>query len=662
MRRFHWLIFFLLAAAVIFSMGGCDSDDDEQGGPDSDRLMVITSPVLQVGQSYKIFRGDNVRIYGTNAKYYIAPIDNDEVPAVINLQFTDILSEDLPFVITAADEDAFVLLSYNPYGTVYSDYTTEAGGVIRLTGGTQQLMYSGLNVAGASLLEASAINIDTSNEITITLNDYSAQVNGGSYAPEYEYVWHADPQHRYEYYTEGDSEEELDESELEIEPLNGVYIAHDIRYVSNTINFEGIISVDDGQEYVAYYSETVQNQVARELGEGFEGPYIFATLPTINQTQSDEDEDDVEVSAALNNSDIPAFRKMTYSPEEAYENPVLHIVAAGTYRLRGTWLGQILVDPGENEDIAIILDGVTVSCDTGPAVVFRNVRECGPTELDEVGSLDIGSNILGEGSERAGAIVVIADGSINTISGTNTPRILKPEKKDDTITIIDGTDFSQQATLCKMDGVFYSSVSIAIGAARNTGNGRLNIISTTRGGLEAEEHMLLNSGTVTVTAEKDGINVNDNASVFTMNGGNMRITAKGGSGISSNGYIVLNNGTLDITAIRDSRQFNSIGNGPLHASIDVYVDTDRLTYVHQAYTEDTNPEDPNDNNNENPEENRTLNKQLVTVRDTFGSVILRIRYDTPEHDNATTGRTIPVESDVFTLQHRVNSFSGVKRK
>lgn len=687
MKRFCRIVYILLAAVWILSLSGCDWEhDDDQPAKTStassvnDNLMVITSPVLKQYESYKIFRGDKVKVSGTNARYYVAPISDGDVPVVLNLQFDDVLSEDVPFAITTADEDYAVVLSYNPNGTYFSDIATEYGSVIRTGGGTQQLRYNGLDVSGASV-EASSLYADTSNEIVIMLDDKTARITtktGTHGIDEYYFAWHADPYHRNEYYTEDiDGTEELTKEEMlaeifpepdedeeededgdddddEEQELVRAYINHDIRYITSDLNFEGIISDDYTHEYLAYYSDAVQEEAAAELGAGFEGPYIFATLPIMNTNTSIESEDEAEVTSALNNTLVNTFASMTHTAEEAFDNPVLHIIESGTYRLQGTWLGQIMLEPGDTEDITIILDNVTISCDAGPAIVFSNARECGPE--DNIVSFDAGDILRSD----AGAKLIIANRSVNNISGKNVYRILKAEKNNDRVTAINGRDIFQQAQLCKMDGAIHSSVSLAIGAENNSGGGKLNVTSPTYQGITSERHMLIDSGTITVTAEEDGISVNaKDASVFTMDGGNLTITAKRGDGIDSGNCIVLNIGTLDITSGNDSEQLSYWEGGALRADNELYL-SDNVTYTHQAYVDDGSgdSEDPSDNTGGGGTI-RTMTKQPVTIHDENGAVLLRITYASPVEDEDTEERTIPSGSYVFPLEHRVNSFSGI---
>lgn len=668
MKRFQVSIIFMFMALTAFIFSGCGGSSDG-GGPAKDKLMVLTSKVFEIGESYKLYRGDRVSIRGTDARYYVAPIDESDLVS-LNLEFKDPISDDVPFVITKADNDSAVVFAYNPAGRTEKDTTTEYGSVIRFGGGTQQLKYTGLNVAGTSAsssssressLTASAIDLDISEEIVINLNGTKAAINSTDIT-DYDFIWHADPNHRDEYFTYGsDSSEEITEAEMNalIDPVMGVYIARDIRYTPDNVSFSGTARKDEDTEYVSYYSDSVAKQAAAELGAGFEGPYIFATLPVTNMRG--------ETPSPESNSEIESYSSMTHSASEAYNNPVLHIVEGGVYRLKGKWDGQIWIDVEDTEDVALILDGVNITCTVAPAIVFYSARECGPTE--NVVSFDVGKKMLGDDElSHAGAIMMIADGSTNNIKGANVYRILKADKKS-SATKINGTDISDQKKMYKMDGAVYSFVSLAIGAENNRGGGRLNITSSTYEGLGSELHLLIDSGTINITAEDDGINVNkDNVSVFTMNGGSLKITAKKGDGIDSNGYVVINNGTLDITAAQDSNQLNAEADGPLDAVLGVYM-SDSVTYTHQAYvpgsdegSTDNKNKESDDNSKSNGNNNYTSDRKPVVIYGEDNTVVMRINYTTPVKNDSAFGRTIKNNDEVFILQERVNSFSGITLK
>ncbi|MBQ7153998.1 MAG: carbohydrate-binding domain-containing protein [Synergistaceae bacterium] len=667
MKKFAAIFYLLAFAALILPLSGCGGGSSGGGGESQtqtaqDRLMVITSSLLKQNSSYKLYRGRNVSArFNDNSSptYYVAPGTSGQ-NVTINLEFANDLGDDQPFMITT-DEDSVVFF-YNPSGSGQTDTTTPSNEVTRWGGSTNQLSYSGLTVS------TSAIDVDTSEELVITLSGSTATVNGSA-VPNHNYVWHADPDHRDEYYTLGlDGTQEYSESDLSnyIQNVEGVYINRDIRYMPNTLSFTGQVKDDNETEYAAYYSDSVAAEVAAELGTGFEGPYIFATLPGSmgmgggpggggNPPQRN-------ARSAVSNSDIAAFSTMTHSAEDAYNNPVLHITGSGVYRLKGTWNGQIWIEVGSEEDdqVALILDGVTVTCSVAPALVFKEVYECGPE--DNVVSFDVAGNLHSRNGTNAGAIVVIADGTTNNFTGANVYRMLKAEKKKDSVTTIDGSDVSQQKKRCKMDGAFYSFQSMVIGAENENGNGVLNITSTTYEGLDTEMHLLIDDGIVTVTAEDDGINVNeDDTSVFTMNGGSLTITTPNGDGIDSNGYIVINGGTLDITAAQDSNSLDAQAEGPLDSNLGVYM-SDSVNYTHRAYSGGNSNTAPQDNQNgTNTNDNvTTTTREPFTVTNSQGNAVMTVSYSNPVSDTDTSDRGIDESSSVFTLTHRVNSFSGVK--
>lgn len=221
-----------------------------------------------------------------------------------------------------------------------------------------------------------------------------------------------------------------------------------------------------------------------------------------------------------------------HSAEDAAAVSVVHITQAGTYRLTGTIsAGQVWVDLGKDaaEDasakVTLVLDNLDITCDVAPAVVFRRVYEC-----DGDWSADAASATVD--TSDAGAVVVIADGSVNNVTGSHVARIYK--------------DNEEQKKLWKIDGAFYSFMSMNIEGEQD-GTGVLNITADNEG-LDSELHLTLNGGNVSIASQNDGINTNeDGVSVTTINGGTLHIVAglgDEGDGIDSNGFLVINGGTV----------------------------------------------------------------------------------------------------------------------
>jgi len=334
------------------------------------------------------------------------------------------------------------------------------------------------------------------DEVVIELQGNKATIDGQA-VEEFDYIWHSDPSKAEEWYegTEPDTDK-------------GAYIAHDIWYYPE-LNEDGFARVEyDGENEWAY------NYTAEGLTD-----FIYATLP-------------------VQGENVPT--EMMHSAKEAYDNPVLHITKPGTYIIQGNWNGQIMIDLGEkketfadeNSKVKLILNGVDVNCSVAPAFVAYSAYECdnGWEEREEY------SNNVN--TADAGVEIEIADNSINNFTGTNIYRMLKPEYKKE------GSEV--QKKLRKLDGAFYSFVSMNI-SGQEKATGILNITSGFEG-LDDELHLTINSGNISIYAQNDGINVNeDNVSVFTMNGGTLHIFAglgAEGDGIDSNGYIVVNDGII----------------------------------------------------------------------------------------------------------------------
>ncbi len=204
-----------------------------------------------------------------------------------------------------------------------------------------------------------------------------------------------------------------------------------------------------------------------------------------------------------------------HTAEEAAASTVLTITQPGSYHVTGTLSnGQIAVDLGEdaaadeNAVVKLILDGTDITCPVAPAVIFYNVYETKSTS-------------------EAGAQVILADGSENTVTGSHVAKIFK-----------EGTE----EKLYKFDGAFYSKMTMSF-----DGEGSLTINADNEG-LDSEMHLTVNSGTIHISSMDDGINTNeDGVSVCTINGGSLTINAGQGAegdGIDSNGDLIINGGTI----------------------------------------------------------------------------------------------------------------------
>ena len=240
-----------------------------------------------------------------------------------------------------------------------------------------------------------------------------------------------------------------------------------------------------------------------------------------------------------------------HSQSEADAHTVVHITKPGTYVLSGKLsYGQIAVDLGDDAKsdpdavVTLVLNNTDITCTVAPAVIFYNVYECGD-KTEENATKDVDT-------AKAGANVIIADGSVNNVNGSYVARIYDPK----TVQLNDDkTEVEDADKLHKYDAAFYSKRTMNVSGGEK-GDGILNINAQNEG-LDSELHLTINGGVINITSGNDGINTNeDNVSVTTVNGGKLNILCNGktgeGDGIDSNGWLVINGGIVTAQACATS--------------------------------------------------------------------------------------------------------------
>ena len=230
-----------------------------------------------------------------------------------------------------------------------------------------------------------------------------------------------------------------------------------------------------------------------------------------------------------------------HSQAEADTHTVVHITQPGTYALSGKIsAGQVAVDLGKDAEedpeavVTLILNGVDITCTVAPGVIFYNVYECGSDDAD--------SAVKDVDTTAAGANVIIADGTINNVTGSYVARIYKSYELNAA-----GTEVVSNKKLHKYDAAFYSKKTMNVNGD-TLGTGILNIVAENEG-LDSELHLTINGGNINIYSGNDGINTNeDGVSVTTVNGGVLNIIVSGttgeGDGIDSNGWLVINGGIV----------------------------------------------------------------------------------------------------------------------
>lgn len=370
------------------------------------------------------------------------------------------------------------------------------------------IMFSGCSGQNEKL-EENKILEEFSDVRIISMNGDSATIDGVA-IEESDYTWYCDPSVVHDEVKDAPAEYYSGTKPYTDE---AAYIDHELYYYPNldTNDFK-LVNYDGEQEWAYYYTDGENND------------YIFATLPALG-------------------SDIPT--QMMHTKGEAAENKVLHITEPGNYVLTGSWKGQVSIDLGEDAfadesaKVNIILNNADINCSVAPGIVFYNVYECdNEWEARTEYSADVDT-------KNAGAVITIADGSENSVTGTNIFRMLKTKYKDE-----DSTDkIKVQKKMRKLDGALYSYMSMNI----EGNDGKLTVNGGFEG-IDSELHLSVNGGDIVINSGDDGMNVNeDHVSVIGFYGGKTTINpAQGteGDGVDSNGFIKIDGGELVIDGVR----------------------------------------------------------------------------------------------------------------
>jgi hypothetical protein len=163
------------------------------------------------------------------------------------------------------------------------------------------------------------------------------------------------------------------------------------------------------------------------------------------------------------------------------EGDVVTITAAGVYRVSGTLNGGALVVDAKGK-VYLEFKGVNVTSGSGPALLVRDAKK---------------------------VVITLVEGTENRLADM-------PGWSDDTAAL-------------------YTNDTLLV-----NGKGTLAVEGNNNEAISSDDDIIINSGTLVVTAVDDGLNAHDD---ITINGGRLTVTA-GGDGLDSNGTIHINGGTL----------------------------------------------------------------------------------------------------------------------
>jgi len=207
-----------------------------------------------------------------------------------------------------------------------------------------------------------------------------------------------------------------------------------------------------------------------------------------------------EITVQFNGDSITAG-----SPNVVIDGSTATITTAGTYRLTGSLSdGQVIVETEDKDTVRLILDGVEITSASSAPIYISKAEK---------------------------TILVLAEGSVNTITDASTYVLADPESDEPNAAIFATSDLTI------------------------TGTGSLEVSGNYNDGIATKDGLILAAGSITVSALDDGIRGKDY--VYVKEGG-ITITAQG-DGIKSDndtdtskGFITIDLGRIEVTSGGDA--------------------------------------------------------------------------------------------------------------
>ena len=356
----------------------------------------------------------------------------------------------------------------------------------------------------------------------------------------------------------------------------------------------GTAAADDASDRTASAQETIDAAFS-ENGFGSDGT---AAADTLSYTAADSDrftDRDMEQTPDLTDA---AY----YTAEEGQD---IEITAAGVYVLSGKAKNvTVTVDAGDEDKVQLVLDGLTLANEDAPCIYVKNADKVFVTTTDSENSLSVTGTFTADGETNTDAVIFSSDDLVInglgalTISSTDNGVSSKDDLKvtggtltidcagdgleaNDAIAVAGGTvtittdkdglhaendEDDAQGAIYISGGTF--TVTAGSDAIQGTTTVQIDggtFDLTAREGIEGT-YVLINEGTIAITASDDGVNAARKSSAVSpaveINGGSLSITMGGGDtdGIDSNGGLTITGGTVDITG---NSPFDYTGTGTL---------------------------------------------------------------------------------------------------
>jgi len=206
-----------------------------------------------------------------------------------------------------------------------------------------------------------------------------------------------------------------------------------------------------------------------------------------------------------------------------FSNKIVSITAAGTYVVQGTLNGQVKIEVTKDDFVHLVLNGVTITSSSGPAIYGVNADKITITLLGE-NSLSNSTNYTVVDEEPDACLFIDSDLSINgsgslTVTGKYGDAIrckkdLKIIKGNITVPSAVQRGIKAKNSICIKDGTIdVNSTNTAIKVTKDTDatkgyivvDGGNISVSTGKDGIHAETHLTIRGGYINVSKCEEGM-------------------------------------------------------------------------------------------------------------------------------------------------------------
>lgn len=225
-----------------------------------------------------------------------------------------------------------------------------------------------------------------------------------------------------------------------------------------------------------------------------------------------------EITVQLNGDSITAG-----SPDVVIDGSTATITAAGTYRLSGSLSdGQVIVETEDKDTVRLILDGVEITSASSAPIYISKADK---------------------------TILVLAEGSVNTITDGSSYVLADPESDEPNAAIFATSDLTITGTgSLEVNGNYNDGIATKDGLILAAGSISVSAVDD---GIRGKDYVYVKEGGITVTAQGDGIKADNDTDTskgfITIDLGRIEVTS-GGDAISAQTNVLVSGGELILDA------------------------------------------------------------------------------------------------------------------